>query len=210
MLTMDSQVGLSQLLYLPDQSLTGSNGNTYTHCGGIPACVTLLSPRLDADGDIIPGQHCDLTCTQTVDTEQSSNKTIHDMFECDPVLNYDNTEIKTGYTSNEPNNEPRVEPEVGIPNTSDIVNEDAFLNVYTTLISWCRDLPEGMFISRLLRDIESENTLEETRQLFFDALKPFDDFPFGLQSELKRIVGTRKMRLNVKISADIYRLLSVM
>lgn len=88
-------------------------------------------------------------------------------------------------------------------NVSDNVKDDTFLNVYTKLATWYRDLPEDMFISRLVRENETETALNETRQLLFDALKAYDDFPFDLNSELKRRVGTHKVRLVVKLATDI-------
>ncbi|KAH3846975.1 hypothetical protein DPMN_089284 [Dreissena polymorpha] len=97
-------------------------------------------------------------------------------------------------------------------NLTGIVKEDRFLKEYNRLVSWYRDLPEGMFISRLLREYKySEPDLEESRMMCFDALKAYDDFPFGVQSDLKRRVTTRKgEKLSVKLATDIYKLVSVM
>ncbi|KAH3755312.1 hypothetical protein DPMN_190003 [Dreissena polymorpha] len=97
-------------------------------------------------------------------------------------------------------------------NLSGIVKEDKFLKEYNRLVSWYRDLPEGMFISRLLREYKySEPDLEESRMMCFEALKAYDDFPFGVQADLKRRVTTRKgEKLSVKLATDIYKLVSVM
>lgn len=66
--------------------------------------------------------------------------------------------------------------------------------------------------SSLLRDYASnEQKLDNTRSLFFDAVKEYDDFPYGLQAELKRRLDTRKGEpAVVKLANDIHTLLSVM
>lgn len=181
--------GLSQLLNPMDNSFTGDN---FVHQDVIPNAVTLLSPQLNADGDIVPGQLCNHSSAQLVDF-MSPNSSVDLKLEYEPDINDDNTEVKVLF--NEPKNDEL--------NVSDIVKDDTFLNVYTKLATWYRDLPEGMFISRLVRENETETALYETRQLLFDALKAYDDFPFDLNSELKRRVGTRKVRLVVKLATDI-------
>ncbi|KAH3694165.1 hypothetical protein DPMN_081604 [Dreissena polymorpha] len=97
-------------------------------------------------------------------------------------------------------------------NLSGIVKEVKFLKEYNRLVSWYRDLPEGMFISRLLREYKySEPDLEESRMMCFEALKAYDDFPFGVQADLNGRVTTRKgEKLSVKLATDIYKLVSVM
>ena len=72
------------------------------------------------------------------------------------------------------------------------VKEDKVLEEYNRLISWYRDLPKGMFVSRLLGGYSfSEPEFEGARQMCFqESLKAYDDFPFGLQAELKRNVST--------------------
>ncbi|KAH3694103.1 hypothetical protein DPMN_081542 [Dreissena polymorpha] len=69
-----------------------------------------------------------------------------------------------------------------------------------------------MFISRLLREYKySEPDLEESRMMCFEALKAYDDFPFGVQADLNGRVTTRKgEKLSVKLATDIYKLVSVM
>lgn len=186
--------------------------------------VTLPSPRFSDDDFIMPGQPFNLSVDDQAFTyyEPNISNLEHGMLEFSPVLNNDNTEVKVPYTETNilPDQEPNdthtetdtlyAEPIDDVLDISDIVTGDSFLNVYTKLVTWYRDLPEGMFISRLLRENESDNELYESRQLLFDALKAYDDFPFDLSSELKRRVGTRRVRLSVKLANDIHKLLSVL
>lgn len=187
-----------QLFHSSDHSIIGDTFDIRLSNG-----VNLPSPQLVVDDYIMPGQRCVLSpCAQFKDSSDryTNNKSKSGIVEFEPLLNDDNTEVKVVCT--EPTNE-------GL-NVSDIVNDDVFLNVYTKLVSWFRDLPEGMFISRLLRENESDNELYQTRQLLFDALKAYDDFPFDLNSELKRRVGTRKIKLSLKLATDVHKLLSVL
>ena len=69
-----------------------------------------------------------------------------------------------------------------------------------------------MFINRiLLNEASCENKLGEMRSSLFEHLKETDDFPYGLQCQLKRRVCTRNSdSVAVKLSQDIHTLMSVL
>jgi hypothetical protein len=69
---------------------------------------------------------------------------------------------------------------------------DNELDLYNSLVSLYRDYPTDMFIAQLLKmNTSCEVKLEQTRQMLFSILRECDDFPYGLQTELKKRVSTR-------------------
>lgn len=91
-------------------------------------------------------------------------------------------------------------------------SDDVFLQSFNRLVGLYRDLPKDMFIANLLQEFASnEQELEATRIQFYESLKSHEDFPFHVDSELKRRVFTRKGDpVSVKLANDIHALLSVM
>ncbi|MCG7879660.1 MAG: hypothetical protein N0C90_25530 [Candidatus Thiodiazotropha endolucinida] len=75
-----------------------------------------------------------------------------------------------------------------------------------------RSLPRDMFINRILKTVSSsEPDLESHRAMLFDLIKECEDFPYGLQAELKRRVHTRNGdTVATKLAQDIYCLMSVL
>lgn len=75
---------------------------------------------------------------------------------------------------------------------------------------YCR-VPSDMFINEVLSmHSESEVDLEATRLSLFETIKSSEDFPYGENFELKRRVNSRSGdRVSVKLSRDIYSLMSV-
>ena len=69
-----------------------------------------------------------------------------------------------------------------------------------------------MFINRIIHCASSsEPDLENHRSLLFELVKECDEFPFGLQAELKRRVRTRNGDSVVsKLAHDVYILMSVL
>ena len=93
-------------------------------------------------------------------------------------------------------------------------NEDDYNDniVYNGLVALYRGLPKEMFINRiLLNEASCENKLGEMRSSLFEHLKETDDFPYGLQCQLKRRVCTRNSdSVAVKLSQDIHTFMSVL
>ena len=108
-------------------------------------------------------------------------------------------------------NDPCDEDAQSALNQSGTVIVDPFFTEYNRLVQWYQELPSGMFISKLICEYRSsEPDLEATRQLFYEAVKSYEDFPYGLNTELKRRVYTRKGDPPVnKLANDIYILLSI-
>ena len=75
-----------------------------------------------------------------------------------------------------------------------------------------RGLPKEMFINRIIQCASSSATdLENQRSLLFELVKECDEFPFGLQGELKHRVKTQNGDAVVsKLAHDIYTLMSVL
>jgi hypothetical protein len=68
-----------------------------------------------------------------------------------------------------------------------------------------------MFMNRLICDYRSsESDLENTRQLFFEALKSYNDFPFEFESQLKHRTTSKSDIAVNKLANDIYTILSIM
>ena len=86
-----------------------------------------------------------------------------------------------------------------------------FQELYQTLEDLFKDLPKEMFVNRvLLNEASCEATLEHHRSVLFEEMKEIEDFPFGLQCELKRRVHTRNGdTVSVKLAYDIYSLMAV-
>lgn len=137
-----------------------------------------------------------------------------------PMLSTDNTEVKIPVTvADEQSNAVCTESSA---NLSDVFpasqyvcgnSDDLYLQAFNKLISLYRDLPRDMFIASILQEYASnEQELDATRTNFFEFLKTHDDFPFPLNSDLKKRVFTRgrKETVAVKLATDIYSLLSVM
>ena len=74
-----------------------------------------------------------------------------------------------------------------------------------------RGLPKEMFINRILVQYAScEVKLENARFNILERLKDMEDFPYGLQCELKRRLHTRTGEsVPTKLAYDIHTLLSV-
>lgn len=68
-----------------------------------------------------------------------------------------------------------------------------------------------MFVNRLLlNEASCEVTLDKYRSVLFEELKESEEFPFGLQCELKRRVHTRNGdTVPVKLAYDVHSLMSV-
>lgn len=137
-----------------------------------------------------------------------------------PMLSTDNTEVKVPVNvADEQSNAVCTESSA---NLSDVFpasqyvcgnSDDLYLQAFNKLISLYRDLPRDMFIASILQEYASdEQELDATRTNFFEFLKTHDDFPFPLNSDLKKRVFTRgrKETVAVKLATDIYSLLSVM
>ena len=139
--------------------------------------------------------------------------------EYEPTMSDDNTECKVllDHKSMNEQNQPGeddLDLPVTIPDPSipdDPFYSDPFFSEYNKLVQYFNELPEGMFITRLIVEYKSsEPDLETTRQLFFEAVKSHEDFPFGVQAELKRRVQTRRGEPPVnKLAHDIYIMLTV-
>ena len=81
-----------------------------------------------------------------------------------------------------------------------------FQELFDKLKELFKGLPREMFVNRvLLNEASCEATLEQPRSILFEELKEVEDFPYGLQCELKRRVRTRA----VKLAYDIYALMAV-
>lgn len=110
--------------------------------------------------------------------------------EFEPVALDENTEIKVPMGSSMDN------VTVNVCNNNvcqEDEDDEQYVVEYNRLSSLYRQLPADVFVQNLLRDyISNEDKLDATRHLFFDALRENEDFPFGLNSELKRRVATRK------------------
>lgn len=141
-----------------------------------------------------------------LDDSATSTCTYHKF---EPVTIDHNTEVKCRVTV-VPVKQPDFDNDVADGTGSD--QQDRFAEEYNRLIVWYRDLPEGMFVARILREYShSESDLDGLRQLCFEALKSNDDFPFDLQAEMKRRMATRRGdTLPVKLANDIHKLVSVM
>ena len=119
------------------------------------------------------------------------------LVEFEPISTNDNTELKVAI----------------YPHINDDVNNIAVndLKNYQILESLFRELPGVLFVDRVLKEyVSSEPDLGRIRAMLFDILREDDDFPFGLQAELKRRVFTRNGELvALKLANDIHVLLRV-
>lgn len=117
------------------------------------------------------------------------------MVEFEPLALDENTEVKVPLGSSTDN------VTVNVCNNNvcqEDEDDDQYVVEYNRLSSLYRQLPADVFVQNLLRDyISNEDKLDETRHLFFDALRENDDFPFGVNSELKRRVATKKWRTSL-------------
>ena len=86
-----------------------------------------------------------------------------------------------------------------------------FQELFDKLKELFKGLPREMFVNRvLLNEASCEATLEQHRSILFEELKEVEDFPYGLQCELKRRVRTRNGdTVAVKLAYDIYALMAV-
>lgn len=129
-----------------------------------------------------------------------------------PVLNKDNTEVKVpvNVRSSIAGNEGETIIEASFSCGQDQPHKDVL--EYNRLSNLYKELPCELFVSRLLRDYAScENRLDSIRHMLFDIIRECDDFPYGLQADLKRRVATRRGDpLAVKLANDIYIILSVL
>ena len=94
----------------------------------------------------------------------------------------------------------------------DLLDEQPEHLLYRRFQTIYRSLPKEMFISRIIKNVSSsEPDLESQRAMLFELVKECEDFPYGLQAELKRRVHTRNGdTVAVKLAQDIYILMSVL
>lgn len=147
---------------------------------------------------------------------------IPDLTELEPVAINDETEVKIPIS-------PRfVEPHSTISETDQnttMFSLEAFqyqhsstsctpesdVVEYNRILTLMQDLPEDMFVDRLLLDFhQSETNLDTFRFKLFDMIKSFEDFPFDSDCELKRRVHTRQGdSVASKLARDIHVLFTV-
>lgn len=105
--------------------------------------------------------------------------------------------------------------DVKVPYAVDVaIYDDADNNeniLYNQLQILYRGLPKEMFVSRILRnEVSCVVTLESHRSELFELIKECDDFPYGLQCDLKRRVHTRNDdSVATKLACDIHTLMAV-
>ncbi|MES9881490.1 MAG: hypothetical protein ABW185_11475 [Sedimenticola sp.] len=161
-----------------------------------------------------------------------------DITELTPVVMDDNTEVKVAYNVRsvkmehaasmnggeytdsveygENENEHENEQDDTLSNTNndslyqvrnDLRSDDSL----NQLLNLFRNLPAEMFHNRVLQNFAScDASLEGTRSSIFDSIKENSDYPFGLQTELKRRVFTRYGdSVAYKLAKDIHVLLSI-
>ncbi len=99
---------------------------------------------------------------------------------------------------------------------TDLLSDDPNVDVhcgdrFTKLTSLARQMPKDMFVNKLLTSSgSSEATLETIRSQMFEVVKEAEDFPYGLQVELKRRVRTRAGdSLATKLARDVHCLTTV-
>lgn len=136
-----------------------------------------------------------------------------------PIAMNDNTSVKIPFMSRLADTQSASEY---MTLTNDSYKTDGFhlqpaqndneLDLYNSLVSLYRDYPTDMFIAQLLKmNTSCEVKLEQTRQMLFSILRECDDFPYGLQTELKKRVSTRRGEpLCMKLASDIHVILSVL
>ena len=74
----------------------------------------------------------------------------------------------------------------------DYEQDTEYQEVLNKLQGLFKGLPREMFVIRLLlNEASCEVTLDKYRSVLFEELKESEEFPFGLQCELKRRVHTR-------------------
>lgn len=79
-----------------------------------------------------------------------------------------------------------IDPDQDHPAAADIAD-------YNSLVSMVRDYPTDMFINYLIiKYSNSDSNLERIRVMLFKMLTNSDDFPFKVDSELKRSANTRQ------------------
>ena len=106
--------------------------------------------------------------------------------------------------------------DVKVPYAVDVaIYDDADNNeniLYNQLQILYRGLPKEMFVGRILRNEAScVVTLESHRSELFELIKECDDFPYGLQCDLKRRVHTRNGdSVATKLACDIHTLMAVL
>jgi hypothetical protein len=85
------------------------------------------------------------------------------------------------------------------------------LKEFNELSSMVKDLTSDMFVDKLLLDYNnSESSIDRLRMMLFEILKNSDDFPFDIDSDLKRRVNTRQGETAAaKLARDVHSLLLV-
>lgn len=93
----------------------------------------------------------------------------------------------------------------------DYEQDTEYQEVLNKLQGLFKGLPREMFVNRLLlNEASCEVTLDKYRSVLFEELKESEEFPFGLQCELKRRVHTRNGdTVPVKLAYDVHSLMSV-
>jgi hypothetical protein len=148
---------------------------------------------------------------------------INPIIEFEPVSTGENTEVKIPVTAHDvtilnaaDDNDTCISPCFDQQTTGHgphIDNSDTtFFYEYNRLISLFRGMPSVTFVATLVRDYaSSESDLDNVRSQLFEALKSNEDFPYGIDSELKRrVFRGRGDPISIKLANDIHTLLSVM
>jgi len=91
-------------------------------------------------------------------------------------------------------------------------NGSADILEYNRLAKLFSDIPSDLFIPHILKDYAScEQKLMNTRDLLFNSIRSYDDFPYSFDCELKRRMTTRRGDpACIKLANDIHTLLSVL
>lgn len=137
-----------------------------------------------------------------------------DFTELSPVQlineNGESTDAKVPYEPYEPH-ENQV-PDDGEYEQQVYEQDTEYQEILNKLHELFKGLPREMFVNRLLlNEASCEVTLDKYRSVLFEGLKESEDFPYGLQCELKRRVHTRNGdTVAVKLAYDVHSLMSVM
>lgn len=91
------------------------------------------------------------------------------------------------------------------------VQYDSNLEDYNKLMSLFRGYPADLFTSPFLKLCAScETCLEKKRQMLVSIIRECDDFPYGLQTELRRVATRKGDPLCIKFADGIHVMLSVL
>lgn len=129
--------------------------------------------------------------------------------EYEPVSLNENTEVKIPVQTID---EFDINGEPSYTNSGECESDEQYLEDYDRLSALYRQHPTDTFVHTVLRIYASdEEKLDSIRLLFFSALRENDDFPYNINSELKRRVSTRRGDpVCAKLAKDIHTLVSVL